>query len=893
MQKPDPLIRTKLRPPFVRPSLVPRPRLQAHIAEGIGYPLTLVIAPAGFGKTTLVTAGIADCRMPVAWLSLDRDDNQAGRFLTYLIAAVQSADHRIGAEAAQLMAGMQPAPPDAVLTSLVNDLAVAAGELLLVLDDYQFISSLAVHAGVTFLLEHCPNTFHLLIATRSDPPLPLARLRARGQMVELRTADLRFTPTEAVQFLDGVMGLHLDAASVALLEERTEGWVAGLQMAALSMRDRTDVRGFIEGFSGTNRHILDYLLEEILAGQSPEMQRFLLYTSVLDRLSAPLCDVLLSVGESIGPAEDRAPRPSTPVLEYLERENLFVVALDDERTWYRYHHLFADLLRARLHQTYPDLAPRLHVRASAWLEQNKSIPEAIQHLFAAQEIGQAADLIERCGPVGWEESDPSVMQLADSLPPEILTARPKLGLYQAWRLISQGYIEKALPILRDLAQRFAIQPAGPGQRWMQTMVALALAFLSQAKPLPDYQALAEIPAEERILRDAAEILYGMALGRRGEIDRAVEVSALSIRRKKPPHGTLVIPSLVTFLARLYLLQGRLHAAADLCREYLDPLKGRDIRFINDAGMMMGILGEALYDWNRLDEAEQCIRDGLQGNQPWQNILTDAWGLLALTRILVAKEDYPGALQSVEQFETRLQAQTRPFEFTDELLTLRIRVQLASGDLFTPAQWADQVLQNEALPRLGIYYRLTLARIRLAQGRCAEVEKMLATADPLLGSGNRTAIQIEINLLLAAALAGQQRLPEALGLVAACLDLAAPEGYVRIFLDVGEPARELLVAYLKAPAAVNQEYAQKILAAFAPSQPPPAPSVQPSGLVERLTPRELDVLRCLAQGCSNRQIAETLFLSEGTVKFYLHAVMEKLDVHSRTQAVLIARQLNLV
>ena len=354
MQKADPLIRTKLRLPFTRPILVPRPLLQARIEAGLQVPLTLVIAPAGFGKTTLVASCLVGCGMPVAWLSLDADDNQPGRFLTYLIAAVHSADPCLGAEAAQLISGMPPAPSEAVLTSLVNDLDAASRELALVLDDYQFIHSPAVHADLAFFLDHCPRNLHLLIAARSDPSLPLARLRARGQMVELRAAGLRFSGAEAAQFLNDVMGLHLDAGSIAVLEERTEGWVAGLQMAALSMRDRRDVDGFIASFSGTNRHILDYLLEEILACQSSETQRFLLHTSVLARLTAPLCDTVLENGpsqdERTGVGPDR-PSSSSAVLEYLERENLFLIALDDERAWFRYHHLFSDLLQARLQQS--------------------------------------------------------------------------------------------------------------------------------------------------------------------------------------------------------------------------------------------------------------------------------------------------------------------------------------------------------------------------------------------------------------------------------------------------------------------------------------------------------------------------------------------------------------
>jgi LuxR family maltose regulon positive regulatory protein len=907
MQKTDTLIRTKLRRPFPRLELVPRPRLREQIAQGLRGPLTLVTAPAGFGKTTLVASCVADCGMPVAWLSLDKDDNQAGRFLSYLVAALQEADHTIGNEAAQLVAGMQPAPPEAVLTSLINDLDAASGEIALVLDDYQFINSQAVHKAVAFLLEHCPNTFHLVIATRSDPPLPLTRLRARGQTVELRAADLRFTKPEAAQFLNDVMGLHLDAGSVAVLEERTEGWVAGLQMAALSMRDREDVSGFIEGFSGTNRYILDYLLEEVQAGQSPEIQHFLLHTSILERLTAPLCEAVLKadaledwkMGELSATFEPSNLPNCQQILEYLEQENLFLMPLDDERIWYRYHHLFADLLRARLQQAQPDLIPRLHLRASAWLEQKGFITEAIHHLFAAHEIGRAADLVERYGPVRLAESDPSVLQMADSLPPEMLIARPKIGLYQAWLLIIQGRIAKALPLLNDLARQLDAADPNSGQQWMQTIIASALAFLAPPSsapgtdPLPDYRLLDEIPAEEPLLRNAADFLYGMALARRGELDRAVEVSVKCIQREKPPHGTLAIPTLAPFLTRIYLMQGRLHAAASLCREFLDPLKERGIRFIYTAGSMKIDLGEVLYEWNCLEEAEQHIRDGLQANEPWRNIMTDAFGLIALTRVLQAKGDYAGAMQIVEKFEKRLLEHSRPREFEEDFRTLRVRLQLASGDLQNPSHWADQIPLSEDFDLHEKRYRLTLARIRLAQGRYAEVENLLAGMSPLLTAGSRTTRQLESNLLLAAAVAGQQRLPEAFGIIESCLALAEPDGYIRLFLDVGEPARELLAAYLRSGAPGHKLYAQKILDAFSLTSQASSPGPQPAGLIEALTGREMEVLHLIALGRTNREIARQLIVAPGTVKAHTASIYRKLDVANRTEAVARARQLGIL
>ncbi len=900
------IIRTKLHLPFTRLELVPRPRLQARIVEGLHGPLTLVTAPAGFGKTTLVASCVAGCGMPVAWLALDKDDNQPGRFLHYLVATMQEADHTIGNEAAQLIAAAQQASPEAVLTSLINDVDTAGREIVLVLDDYQFISSQAVYDQVVFMLEHSPKTFHLVIATRSDPPLPLARLRARGQTVELRSADLRFTAPEAAQFLNEVMRLHLDAGAVTVLEERTEGWIAGLQMAALSMRDRKDASGFIEGFSGTNRYILDYLLEEVLASQSPEIQRFLLYTSILERLAAPLCDAVLAnaveskvagVGRSTDPAW-LILNKSTSILEYLDRANLFLVPLDDERQWYRYHHLFADLLRARLNQSQPDLVSILHIRASTWLEYKGFIREAIQHLLAANEIGQASDLIERYGPTRWAESDPSVVQMADNLPRERLLARPKIGFYYAWYLIITGDIEKVLPLLNDLGRKLAGEDPNSGNQWIRTIVGLALAFLGQRvspgfDALPDYQVLDEIPADEPILRETADILYAMTLGRRGETDRAAEVAVRCLQRVKTPHGTLAIPALVSFLARVYLAQGRLHAAASLSHEYLDPIQEKGIRFIYSAGSMNIVLGEVLYEWNRLEEAGKQMQEGLQANEPWVDIMSDAFGLLALIRVLLAKGDFDSAMHIVEKFEIRLQNNLRPYEFEEDFRTLRIRVQLASGNLQSAAGWADQIHLNEDFYKHPERYRLTLARIRLAQGRYTDVEDIFTSMTYRDRPGNRITSQLESNLLLAAAQAGQYRMPEAFRIIESSLALAEPEGYIRIFLDVGEPVRELVAAYLRSVPSSDTVFTRKLLDACSRSSEPDSSRPQPAGLVEPLSGRELEVLHLMALGKTNQEIARQLIVATGTIKAHAASIYRKLDAANRTEAVARARHLGIL
>jgi LuxR family maltose regulon positive regulatory protein len=834
--------------------------------------------------------------MPVAWLSLDPNDNQAGRFLDYVIAAFQVADNRIGEEATQLMYGMQQASLEAVLTSLINDLNTAAREIVLVLDDYQFISSQAVHEQVLFLLEHCPATLHLLIASRSDPPLPLARLRVRGQMVELRTADLRFTPDEATQFLNEMMSLHLDAESVVMLEQRTEGWIAGLQMAALSIRNGGDVHGFIEGFSGTNRYILDYLLEEVLNRQSPEIQRFLLHTSVLERFNAPLCDALLK--EGVPDPEATSNHQSASILEYLDRENLFLISLDDERLWFRYHHLFADLLRSRLPRVRPDLFPQLHSRASTWFEQHGFISEAIQHLLAANEIDQAAELIERYASTCWSKNDLSVVQMADQLPHGMLITHPKIGLYQAWLLINQGLIEKALPLLNDMAQQLANPDLNSGQQWIQTFVQLTLAFLMppptdrELDPLPHSPLLDEIPADELILRDAADILYGMALERRGETDRAVEVAIKSIQRQKKVHEGWAIPTLVPFLATAYLFKGRLREAAALCREYLGSIKERGLK-ISTAGNLDTLLGIVLYEWNCLEAAEKYIRDGLQANEPWGNIMTDAFGLLALAYVLQAKGNYAAAMQIVEKFEARLQQQSRPLEFREPFYTLKVRVQLASGELETAGAWADHVQHSEDFQLHPEHYQLILARIRLLQGRHAEAEKILAMALSWKPPGNRVARQIETNLLLAAAMAGQRRLPDALGLIASCLALAEPEGYIQVFLDGGEPARELLAAYLRSNPSYHRSYAEKLLDTFSPVSRADLGDPQQAGLIDPLSQRELEVLHLMSVGKTNPEIAQHLIIARGTVKAHTASIYRKLDATNRTAAVARARQLGII
>jgi LuxR family maltose regulon positive regulatory protein len=786
-----PLLKTKLYIPTPPARRVKRLRLLDLMDRSQEKALTLISAPAGFGKTTLLAGWIAQTDLQVAWLSLDKGDNDPYRFLSYFIAALESIQEGIGNEAHQIMQSLQLAPPHIILASLINNLGKLAEPYVLVMDDYQFITEHDVHEMMTYLLDHTPSNLHLIISTRSDPPLQLGRLRANEQMLELRTQDLRFTPEEAAAFLNGVMRLGLSVEEIDALQEHTEGWVVGLKMAVLSVQGRDDINKFIRAFSGSHRYVLDYLMEEVLKRQPAHVQIFLLETSILEKMNGSLCDALMSDEwrQSVDSAQ--------AVLEHLERNNLFLIPLDDNKQWYRYHHLFADLLKSRLALNNSAKIPILQLQASAWLEQHGFIAEAIHYLFAAHEMNHAADLIERYGPVYLSDGDSSVLRMADRLPWETILSRPKIGLYQAWLLIIQAQIAKALPMLGSIRQQLADADSKSGRRWMHAFIESALAFLSPPLgtpgyvPLPEYKLLDEIPAEELILRNAADLLFGMAVARRGDMNRAVDVSLKCIQREKTFRDILTIPTLASFLSRIYLIQGRLHAAASLCHEYLDSIKERDLRFIYTAGSMKIDLGEVMYEWNCLEEAEQHIQDGLRSNELWRNIMTDGFGLTVLARVLMAKGDYAGAMQVAEKFEMRLMEHAQPREFYEDLRTLGIRVQLANGDLQNPSHWADQILPSEDFALNPEHYRLTLARIRLTQGRYADVEKLLAGMIPVPTSRSIVSRQIESNLLLAVATASQGRFSEALGLIEISLTLAEPDGYMRVFLSEGEPVLNLL------------------------------------------------------------------------------------------------------
>jgi LuxR family maltose regulon positive regulatory protein len=636
-----PFLTTKLYIPPPLPSLVERPRLMKRLDEGLrlSHRLTLICAPAGFGKSTLVSEWVAKCERPVAWLSLDEGDNDTARFLTYLVAALQTISKNIGAGAMAVLQSPQPPSSESILATLLNDIISISDSFILVLDDYHLIDSQPVDQSLAFLVEHLPPQMHLVIATREDPHLPLARLRARSRLTELRAADLRFTHAEAAEFLNRVMGLDLSAEDIAALETRTEGWIAGLQLAALSMQGREDIASFIQTFTGSHRFVLDYLVEEVLQRQPGHVRGFLLQTSILDRLCGSLCDAALGEDESGKPVlsevegmkdEDTGSlfrrHPSSFVLQYLERANLFVVPLDDQRQWYRYHHLFADVLQAHLMEEQPNQVPTLHQRASVWYEQNDLPSEAIRHALAAQDFERAANLLERV----WLAMDLSYQSAtwlawAKALPDELIRARPVVSVGYAWALLNGGELEAAETRLRD-AERWLESADKQAENLSAKMVvvdevefrslpaSIASARAYRALALGDIsgtvkyarQALALMPENDQVRRTQATALLGVAEYASGDL-QAAERSLLDFQASVQQVGDIATALGITFvLANIKLAQGRLREAISAYRRSLQLAESRDPPLpIGTSDLYRG-LSELLCEQGNLEAAAQHL-----------------------------------------------------------------------------------------------------------------------------------------------------------------------------------------------------------------------------------------------------------------------------------------------
>jgi LuxR family maltose regulon positive regulatory protein len=907
------LLTTKLYIPRVRPELVPRQRLIEQLNAGLHRKLTLISAPAGFGKTTLlsewavgamhVSPQPASSRQ-VAWVSLDEGDNDPVRFWAYFVAALQTVGPSVGEGVLSAFQAPQPSQIESVLTALINEIAAIPSSLVLVLDDYHLITAQSIHDALAFLLEYLPGNMHLVIATRADPPLPIARLRGRGQLTELRQTDLRFTPDEATAFLNQVMDLELSVNDVAALAARTEGWIAGLQMAALSMQGRDDVSELVTAFTGSSRYILDYLLEEVLYRAPEHVQAFLLRTSILDRMCAPLCDAVL--GEEANSQE---------VLEYLENANLFVVPLDDRRGWYRYHRLFSDLLRGRLHHVQPDQVSTLHRRASEWYEQDGQMAAAIDHALAAEDLERAADLVEQNAEATLMRGETATfLRWVDALPEELVRARPSLCVFYAWMLLMHGQPLQVIESLLQDADKGGELVAGK----VTALRGLMAGFRGQVSRAVELcrRALEQLPEGEQFVRTFATwILRTSQLVSGGG---TVDTQALDdvLRMSQRAGNVMLSVMIICNQAELLMRQGQLHEAAATYQEALELATDVQGRRLPIAGQALIGLGELSREWDALDAAARYLVEGIQLTEQWTEVGPfDAY--IALARVRRAQGDMHGAWEAIR----RAQGLAAQFDLTelDDLSVglFRARMWVAEGDFEAAQRWAeerdlykyvDSPLQEEAGDaydhRMRKYELLVLARLLAAQGQPKEALKLLDSLVSIAKWRRRPGMLIEIHMLQALAWQARGDTDQAMAALERALFLAEPEGYVRIFVDEGELMADLLRETAERGIAPN--YASKLLSAFeaeaqgsrgageqesTPSSLPPRPLASP--LVEPLSERELEVLRLLNTHLSSTEIAEELCISVNTARFHIKNIYGKLGVHRRSDAVRRARELGLL
>ena len=910
----DVLLATKLHVPRSRPDLVPRPRLAERLDEGLERGLMLVCAPAGYGKTVLLADWARRGQPPVAWLSLDAGDNDPARFWRHGVAALDQVRRGLADRVGPLFGPPAPSSYQGLVTALINELAVEpdAGQALLVLDDYHLIDSEAVHSSLGFLLEHRPPGLHLVLASRSDPPLALARLRGRGQLVELRAAELRFTADEAAALLRreaAISGMALPETAVTALVARTEGWAAGLQLAALSLRGQPDAAGFTAAFTGSHRFVLDFLAEEVLEHQSEKLRTFLLETSVLERLSGPLCDAVTG-------------RPgSQALLEEAERAGLFVVPLDEVRGWWRYHHLFADLLRARLQAEQPGRVPGLHRNAAAWYAERGLADDAIRHAVAAGETPWAARLIEhhfdeRYYLVG---EGTTLQRWLSALPDGLVRSRPRLLLAQAQLAIASGQVEEMEPLL-DAAERAA--PGVAGEPFEPTvgragsmlvnvpaLIAVRRGFLAMLRGDAEAgaafaaRALAECREGEWLLSSTVRGFLAMAEWLRGRLAEAERAFASSTAEWQAAGQPALTAWHRVQLAQVQRALGRLDAAVQTYEQALEAIAVPGRPLPPTAGPVYLGLAEVAYQRNELDRALEYVTEGIALSRQFLYGPSPAPGWVTLAWIRQAAGDPAGALQAIGEAE---HASPVPAGLLYPAPAQRARLLLAQGDVAAAARWTHETgLHAEDEPR---YPRepgyLVLARVLLAQQRPAEALALVDRLHAKAVAQDRVGSVIEAGALRALALAACGQDVDAVNALAEVLTLACPQSYVRVFADEGPPMAALLGRLIAAQrsggavAGVPLGCLARLQRAFDAGHTKPglrsgtARAAVP-GLVEQLTSRELEVLQMLAAGRSNQAIASELVITLDTVKKHVSHVLGKLGAANRTEAVTRARELGLI
>jgi LuxR family transcriptional regulator, maltose regulon positive regulatory protein len=886
------LLRTKLFVPAVRPNQITRARLSSLMDGGVDQALILVSAPAGYGKTTLVSNWLKEKNIPSAWLSLDDGDNDPVRFLQYLMIALESIVSGIEDNLSGMLQRIQPAEYENVINLLLNELASASAPFLLVLDDLHVLHSEGVLKMLLYLIEHKPPQMHLVILTRTDPPLPLARLRVRGQLLDIRADQLRFTEPEIAAFLNETMGLGLSVGDLSALEKRTEGWIASLQLAALSIQGSHDAHSFVSAFTGSHHYVMDYLVEEVLKVQPKNVGDFLLQTSILGRLSGPLCEAVVE-------PDLHDPINGQAMLESLEGMNLFTIPLDDDRQWYRYHHLFEDVLRKRLEHQSADLLPELHRRASAWYENNGFLSESIQQAIAADDQDRAAKLIEDNGCMLLISGEVATLLNWTRAIDFQAENRPWLAIQKAWALAITGDLAQIEPTLQGTEKLLAPLEPTVEVRTLQGTIAAARAHCANSQG--DTQTAAKFARQaldllpdcssiSQSIRSVTTSILGDASWINGDLEEArrAYTDAIRIGREAGNHNMVIIAE--SSLGDIFIEQGHLHKAADTYNHALQMAVRPDGQRSPLAGNLYLGLGRLAYERNELVEAGQYINQCIDLCRQWGDKDIQAIACAMLGRLEQALGRSKEAGEAIREAE-RLASEHRlsPGRYL-QLLSELMRFWLVQGDPDKPLQRIEKWSLSETgeIPyKQELKYTLLLRTLLAKQ----DLQTALSLSERLENqaeSTGRLGAVIETLVLQALTYQGMKDTDHALMALGKALSLAQPERYVRIFLDEGEAMTRLLCQAESRQ--VGSGYAAVLLTGIDKSSGMTHPSMQL--LIDPLTSRELEVLNLIKAGSSNQDIARQLVISITTVKRHISNLYAKLGVESRTQAVAIARELNL-
>ncbi|MCU0485880.1 MAG: LuxR C-terminal-related transcriptional regulator [Anaerolineales bacterium] len=869
----------KIQLPAVRSGLVLRPRLLQKLNAGFDGKLTLVSASTGFGKTTLVSEWLRQCGRPVAWLALDELDNDPLRFFAYLVRAIQEIKAGFGAALLENLKASRTIPPG-MLEALTSEIAEIQAAFLLALDDYHAITNHVIQEMLQFVVNNQPGNLHLVIISRTDPPWPLGRLRARREVNEIRAADLRFTPEETAEFLNERMRLSLTPEQVSALESRTEGWIAGLQLAALSLQGQANPQAIIASLAGSHRFIADYLIEEVLEKQVSETQEFLLKTSILSQMNAALCDHLTGRSDS------------QAILLQLEQANLFLQALDGERQWFRYHHLFADLLRARLTQTRRTELPALHRAASQWCEGQGLVSEAVGHALAAQDFERVTRLVAGNAFLLLDTGElTTLLGWLDALPRPLLMAQPWLSVFYAWALAYTGQLDQVETHLRHAENTLAAESKPDSDQVqlqghiaaIRTLLAKNSGHMSHAVELAD-QALRCLPEDDQKTRSFVAAMLGNALLWGNQLDEAAAAFQMAVQAAQQAGETHMAVHALCDLAGMHILRGQLRSAEAACQRALRLAASRGVRPIPGADFAHARLAGVLLHRNELESARRHAELGLELSKRRGQADITFFCLLTLAEVRRCLEDAPGAqaaLQQARQIESGADWHTAVIAQSEASLAL------SQGSLLPAETWLAKLgwQPGDLIPTGRDTAFLLVTQILLARREYrAALDIIAQLLDRSRVSGSLT-IELLLLVLQAQAYHGMGKTDSALSALQRALELAEPEGYVRIFVDKTTPLQNLLTqAKVRG---IRRTYVQRLLAAY---ELPEAPLLQ---TIENFSERELEVLHLLATGLESAEIAEKLVISANTARTHIKHLYRKLNAHSRYEAILQARTLKLL